>query len=111
MTYWCGFCKSEFYPGEVFKTKDYELDGCPLCGSVTVEKIPSYETPEQYQKRTGKEWQGAVWFRYKMKHGWCAWYAETSKDPEYASLLQIKVQILCASGPNPPPDDWRPEEL
>jgi hypothetical protein len=68
--------------------------------------IPDFETPEQYKARTGKKWNGAVWFRWKLGDGsWSSWYAVTLISTKEISI-KTERQILCAQSPNPPPDDW-----
>ena len=61
MKYYCPKCNCEFdIKG------DQNLITCPtvnglgdLCDKDLV-KLPDYETPAQYEKRTGKQWNGAV---------------------------------------------------
>jgi len=72
MRYYCYKCKSEIIvpigfipPGHC---ECYNEDN-ETCGDQWVE-LPDYETPQQYEKRTGKELMcdAAVYYRYPRKH-------------------------------------------
>ena len=79
--------------------------------------IPDYETPEQYEKRTGKKWNGALYtkcFSCPYKKTWCP-----NSDWSVVSVVEMNIETenclenliaLCAQSPEPPPDDWKPEE-
>jgi hypothetical protein len=76
---------------------------------------PRWETPEQYQKRTGKLWpdNGAVYTLYEdndSDNRW--WFCESYY---YASTGVCAgnrlVAIICATEAGPPPKDWEPEEV
>jgi hypothetical protein len=78
-----------------------------IMGDAERHNVPDYETPEQYEKRTGKPWpdEGAVWFRKSdysdadFVWGVCRYTtAKRCGDRD----------VVCVQGPNPPPDDWRP---
>jgi hypothetical protein len=68
--------------------------------------VPKHETPEQYKKRTGKNWpdEGAVWFKPERPTyfvwGVCR-YITTKRDCDKT--------IICVQSPEPPPDDFMPE--
>ena len=128
--YYCKKCKSEqIVPNELIKWlvdkeiakygKDVQWTGqrllCDFCNDedyilfggeeIWMNLIPDYETPEQYEKRTGKKWNGAVWRKHKgasqESTGWIA--------QRFTGNLEY-FYLLCAQSPEPPPDDWRPEE-
>jgi hypothetical protein len=70
-----------------------------------------WETPEQYEERTGEKWpnNGAVYCRYNYPNtGWTAWEA-TSYEWAKSSLWEKQIVIATESGP--PPDDWKQEEM
>jgi len=105
MKYYCPECKSEI------DTEFIDLLQCPICHGYSIGRLPDFETPSQYEKRTGKKWNGAVWFRYKTHTDrykvWSKWQAHNPvKD---WSESYTTTQWLCASSPEPPPDDYVPE--
>jgi len=110
MRYWCSKCGSEFSPAKkVFANLfiDDEIE-CPFCETRNVCKLPDFETPEQYKKRTGKEWNGATFVHCN--------YIECDSDCEYKGWgvkeeygCLSRPTILCANSPEPPPDDFVPE--
>jgi len=125
MKYWCPECKREY-------NTDFNMRWCPLCDA-SVEfkglvKLPDFETPEQYEKRTGKKWNGAVWFRKKEagegginENGDYVsssnnWDISTIEHLDFLYLTKNKdgepfenLTILCANSPELPPDDYVPE--
>ena len=103
MRYWCPECKSEIIEGEdINKLNDA---CCPICNEEeALEIILDYETPEQYKKRTGKKWNGLVWWRWGAanKHHCKTWHYGINIENGY------DVEILCANPPEPPPVDFVP---
>ena len=103
MRYWCPECKSEINTEVIL----YERDGCPFCAYGCQERLSDFETPTQYEKRTGKKWNGAVWYK-----------SITAKEWEAVDMTAIEIKggylegyiHLCANTPEPPPDDFVPEE-
>ena len=109
----CTSCNTKFEFGNNAWNID---DHCPCCGNddpnYILSPISDYETPEQYEKRTGKNWpeQGAVWFKLAFGKtfldggGWgvCR-YVIAKKDA-------VGKIIICVQSPEPPPDDWLPTE-
>jgi hypothetical protein len=74
-----------------------------------LESPPRWETPEQWEKRTGEKWpdKGPVWERF-------IWWPE---PPVYSWNLKehwlAKPEeriVVCATEAEPPPDEWRPEK-
>ena len=113
MRYYCKNCKVEYR----FSYKDFleELNdyGCPFCNNTNYEliPIPDYETPEQYERRTGKKWpeNAPVWYRYKDQQDFKEWsWVLSRKLVADARNSREKLYILCAQSPEPPPNDWRP---
>jgi len=111
MKYYCPECKSEYEIGETTDTCGYctmlnENDG-EECGEILI-KLPNFETPSQYEKRTGKKWNGAVWYKFKHEDTgvYSIWYANTLSS---VSRRYKYVIILCANSPESPPDDYMPE--
>jgi hypothetical protein len=108
MRYSCTKCRSVFEPG-VLKLLD-ESYKCVMCETV-MERIPYYETPEQYEKRTGQSWpeEGPVWWRTPNRPGYIHGFL-LGDLPKERKDVGITVFIICAQGPYPPPDGWKPEE-
>jgi hypothetical protein len=92
---------------------------------------PRWETPEQWEKRTGSVWpdNAAVYYRVlhvwkkEKKTEWGNWdvleyefskrlaqqrYDVLSNEPGYKN--KKLVQIVCATEAGPPSNDWNPEE-
>ncbi|MDR1278805.1 MAG: hypothetical protein LBK02_08640 [Treponema sp.] len=74
---------------------------------------PRWETPEQWEQRTGKAWPDswAVYAMYETNDGERQWYCE---DYGYAQHKEHRrctnpVAIICATEAGPPPDGWMPE--
>ena len=97
---------------------DRETLLCDICSGesqeVWMKRIPDYETPEQYEKRTGKPWpdNAPVWYRYRNNGtDWSEWNLSTLKFIKFTkkNLLMIHIQRVCANSRNgyPPPDYWR----
>jgi hypothetical protein len=88
---------------------------CPICCELLLIPIPDYETPEQYEKRTGKPVSDdmAVWWRCKsiisyLLDTWC--WSSWSVD-YYRNVKNMNdIQVIIADPPVPPPGDWMPEE-
>ena len=101
MRYYCKDCKSEIISGRDIQGWD-GLFQCPICKGLML-PIPDFETPEQYEARTGKKisWHWSVWCKYPH-FGWVAMHYNLTKDSDI---------IVCSNGPEPPPDDWLPEEV
>jgi len=116
MRYYCPECKTE-------TITDYcQISFCNVCGNPKhMIKFPDFETPGQYEKRTGKKLNDGclVWNKYKRTNG-----CEASKKwvlRYYGSVKEMLVDItfydvknICAVVdvyPEPPPDDFVPEEM
>ena len=126
----CNSCKTKFEFGD----NAWDIDShCPCCGNMhpdyILSPIPDYETPEQYKKRTGRELSGcaAVWYRYERmridpttkkedgtmtKTRWLLAELQTAKQLQFMQGLGAKpLNMVVVSMPEPPPDDWKPEEV
>jgi len=116
MRYYCERCGCEL------KTDKKGYSGyCPICydvvdGLITeLAKIPDYETPEQYEKRTGKAYpdNGAV-FQYRgfwvnrEAVDW-HWELKTLRHARFVDECYPTQYIVIADPPVPPPETWRPE--
>jgi len=68
-----------------------------------LEPIPDYETPEQYEQRTGKAYpdNGAMFVH--CIDGWILRYWKEARKRYRGYIMVI------ADPPVPPPDGWRPE--
>jgi len=113
MRYWCEFCEVEFIFHERFTQEDIGII-CPCCkaGLSYFYKIPDFETPAQYEKRTGKKWNGALWAKgvhpELEPYEWLVVRRSIWKDEDI--LNNDKIIFLCANNsPEPPPDDYVPE--
>ncbi|MDR2915118.1 MAG: hypothetical protein LBV74_09850 [Tannerella sp.] len=108
MKYYCKNCESFFEPG-----KRADVNGfCFHCHSSDIVEIPEYETPAQYEARTGEPFpdNGKVWIRC-TKTGITGIF----DFGNWRELLKRKSELLdnllivIASPPVPPPDDFVPE--
>jgi hypothetical protein len=75
---------------------------------------PRWETPEQWEKRTGEKWKddGAVYWRMRdgEKEKWPFWFPMPLEMAELALAKTIgEHQIVIATEAGPPPDNWSPE--
>jgi len=79
-------------------------DKCCVCGSF-LDRLPLYETPEQYKKRTGEKFpkNAAV---YALNGYSNKWRLLTYNDSE---IFNTTAAVVIADPPVSPPDDWRPE--
>jgi DNA-directed RNA polymerase subunit RPC12/RpoP len=113
MKYYCKNCGSEFKPGRDYDPESYPDrpdNKCPICLYIgEVVPIPDYETPQQYEKRTGKPFpdNGLVFVFTDIIRGHFDWrnycrYGTAKK--EWKSEL-----IVIADPPVSPPNTWRPE--
>jgi uncharacterized Zn finger protein (UPF0148 family) len=124
MKYYCKNCGSVLAEGDnTGRSDDYEVY-CPMCEdedykAVRMEPIPDYETPERYEKSTGKaiDPMTAVWFRIPDDESFNNWvllhYADALQYERYSEEADFAptVYIVIADPPVPPPDDWKPEEV
>jgi hypothetical protein len=94
--------------------------------SIANKQMPRWETPEQWEKRTGNPWSDelAVYYRDRGyadvgKTEWSLWrgmlYKDAKKEardekPHMSGVTLADYQIACATEAGPPPDDWEPEE-
>jgi hypothetical protein len=128
--YYCKICGSEFTVGQKFE-KGYFGDSppCPVCLMISKEvyptvKIHDYETPEQYEARTGKAWpeNWGVYVRgFDKKECGCAfghaeqfyheWVITTYENAKWIVSRDyfLNVIIICATEAGIPPDGWEPE--
>ena len=133
MRYMCPVCKSELTVSDEIINKwkaidevndiDYIFDGerlvCDICindtgNEVWMNRIPDFETPDQYEKRTGKKWNGVIYtkcFSSFCKRATCEYVSWSSMrvDRNY-DRCRFYLKTLCANSPEPPPDDFVPEE-
>jgi DNA-directed RNA polymerase subunit RPC12/RpoP len=109
MKYYCKNCGSEFKLGERFDEKDFEQGKmkCGLCFSSLLVPIPDYETPQQYEKRTGKAYpdNGLLWIKQNKDWLFCTYKAYKKAHEDSKKLSKIVI----ADPPVPPPDGWKPE--
>lgn len=121
MRYYCRSCRGVFETGKKagkgrvpcpicsnFSRREYLGEGVVSLGYDQIMKpIPDYETPMQYEKRTGEPLSdnAAVWFRVERIYSDSGWGL-----CRYISAKQDHDICVCAHGPNPPPYDWKPEE-
>ena len=79
---------------------------------------PRWETPKQWEKRTGESWpdNGAVYIRengeLRVEEYWRALQLENDLirlDKDFGDH-HVPLLVLCATEAGPPPDGWVPEE-
>ena len=113
MRYYCERCGTVLEIGDDVNTHDFFEDAleCYFCGMAhTLDRIPDYETPEQYKTRTGKQWpdNGPVWIMRDDEKEflgggfWGVCRYKTAKE------MRDKI-IVCIQGPQQPSDNWRPQ--
>jgi hypothetical protein len=85
--------------------------------------IPCWETTEQYDKRTGKAWKGAVYFNAFRNDTGESFYTNgeyqvsSTKDiletirnvTHITGIFDFRVVVICATEAGPPPNGWEPE--
>jgi hypothetical protein len=77
--------------------------------SVELKAPPRWETPEQWEKRTGKAWPDdwPVFFEYGENSN--SYYVDMFRRVKSEEVLKIgRICVFTQSGT--PPKDWRPEE-
>jgi hypothetical protein len=107
MKYYCTLCRGVIEFGVVKNLSVITEKRCCLCYKQTIVPIPDYETPRQYEKRTGREFsnEGAVWFRPKNGSADFVWGI-----CRYITAKECGDRdIVIADPPVPPPDGWRPQ--
>jgi hypothetical protein len=96
---------------------------CPFCDYLLT-GVPNFETPEQWEKRTGEKWKGAVYFNlFSRKDGKSLYtdgrYQVSSTGEIIETIDRVMgllgfpdcvVVVVCATEAGPPPDGWKPEE-
>jgi NAD-dependent SIR2 family protein deacetylase len=117
----CNWCNSVFYEDYIVEEED-EKEACPLCGKngylmdiQPEDDKPYWETPYQWEKRTGKEWKHN-WAVYCYTHD-CSNAKDEWRVMSYRAALEryychftngIKLVVVATEAA--PPDGWRPEE-
>lgn len=76
---------------------------------------PHYETPEQYKKRTGKEWRDNWAVYYSTKYGgtddWeVSTYSDILEIIKHSGDDYVCEDIIVATELGCPPDGWKPED-
>jgi hypothetical protein len=77
-------------------------------------QAPRWETPEQYEMRTGEKWgdDWPVWVKSKIKWeegGLSTLFWSLYRRYETVKGSEDYAYVVCVNG-EPPPDDWKPEE-
>jgi hypothetical protein len=94
---------------------DGDLKNCILEAGKSIEGLitPLWETPEQWEERTGMGWpqNAAVYYRLQGSLS-PVWRVDDMKtimafDATYKGHRQM--DIICATEAGPPPYDWKPE--
>jgi len=102
--YYCSSCKGTIMLEGAARLKS---DSCWLCMGGAAKPIPDYETPEQYEKRTGKmlPYDAAVWWKYAgTQKKWRIIHLHSANKYK----TEGELLIVCAQSPEPPPNDWSP---
>jgi hypothetical protein len=88
-----------------------EIDNATTCinRAISLLQAPRWETPEQWEKRTGETWPDdwAVYALYETAAGEERFWA--AEEHCYARD-GVSKYIVCATEAGPPPDDWEPED-
>ena len=123
MKYHCEHCGGIIEPGDgtgiykgemPFDGTDYEAKECLFCGALNVYKIPDYETPEQYETRTGESFpnNGLVWVSLEAHKGFLVEAykrVKSSTKPYFYGGHYWKIANVVIADPPIPPNDWRPQ--
>jgi hypothetical protein len=72
---------------------------------------PRWETPEQWEERTGEPWTDdwAVYYRNPVDGKWYVMSFADAKDRIGGRVWILNLNVVCATEAGPPPDDWRSE--
>jgi DNA-directed RNA polymerase subunit RPC12/RpoP len=126
MRYECERCGSIFIVGEqgffekgflTAKPSSKTANKCP-CGEGRLIKILDFDTPEQYEVRTGEALPDnfAVYWRFSGRligdgydHVESGWEPLKFDRAKALTHLYRNVYIVVATDLGPPPDDWKPE--
>jgi hypothetical protein len=106
---YCESCGTEFK----FQEGAWDDNNCPVCGNDNPDylliPIPDYETPEQYEKRTGKAFpdNGIVFVGFGTALDILEWEAYLWG---VARRISQGRSVVIADPPVPPPDNWKPGE-
>jgi phage FluMu protein Com len=109
--YSCKNCGSVFEPSLKAEFEHIKVR-CPFCHyEAALVSIPEFETPEQWEKRTGRNCpdRTPVYVHFRFKNG-------RSKEKVYYWGLYEWHQarrfvaniIICGAVAGPPPDEWEP---
>jgi hypothetical protein len=77
---------------------------------------PPFETPEEFQKREGKDWpdNAYCWYRaFTIDKRWSGWsyatYSTAKRSKRNCKRYGTDQQILISHNQTPPPNDWGEE--
>jgi hypothetical protein len=110
--YSCKNCGSVFGPSLKANFEHIKVR-CSFCHhEAPLVPVPDWETPEQWEKRTGEAWPDD-WAVYALERRYTvlndvivAFEAMSYGAAKWKGL----DKIICATEAGPPPDDWKPEE-
>jgi len=118
MRYWCPKCDSEIKLGKNVTANE---ESCPICCDNFFDdfiddepqallKLPDFETPAQYEERTGKKLSLKAPVYWKYAGGLKMWRTQSYG---YALRQQKENDILIVIGNSPeiPPTDYVSEEI
>jgi hypothetical protein len=103
-------------------SRDHSLVGFAMCALSNIEESlyelkapPRWETPEEWEKRTGKTWPDdwAVYALYEnndVQRQWF-WGGYGKERDKAGKRSKNPMAIVCATESGKPPDGWRPGEL
>jgi hypothetical protein len=105
-------CANE--PSFRIKEKLAEISGLIKVARVELSHKLQWETPEQWEKRTGKAWQDYWAVYYRTRHNlvingtetWTMWAVSKYKTVK----KKTAAQIVCTTEAGHPPYDWDPGE-
>jgi hypothetical protein len=115
MKYHCVHCDITIkYPENrfLFLSEDSGMGRCVSCGMDTMKPISDYETPAEYEARTGKKLSASahVWVRCKTNHDVHSIRYRNLRDGKaFIGCLWCDVDAVLIGCPEPPPDDWKGE--
>jgi hypothetical protein len=75
--------------------------------AIEVLENPCWETPEQWEKRTGEPWPDEAAVYIRAADGSSSWIVKQYLDVKIHNWL-VPITIICATEAGRPPDNWKP---
>ena len=117
MKFYCKKCGSVVTIGDKVTPEETPFESygmeCRFCWEheEIMQSVPDYETPEQYEKRTGKPYpdNGLVWIYFNPLYEWRSMTYRNAGLNKNGVHGEMYTMIVIADPPVPLPDNWRPQ--